>query len=297
MTTTWPILQPDVGSILTADPNPIARLANGDIAAIVVRQAFPAEQCQSLIRLLIDEQLMYESDDPRIDERAIAPERSDRWTKTGTNPAKSPRRRIDIGTSLGNYGDDREFFFNDSAQTHQLFDRLFADHPNPIAMIYKTLARLAPEKSVTTAQEPDGSLYSPAIIRVHYGGYTYGPHFDSVRNRENRRDYAVYQYGRQLAAVLCMQNATQNGVSAQGIVHRQFWNTEIDPLLGAGRFDEYAAEHDVEQVRIDLEPGDLYFFNTGMIHEVPGVEGDLARIVLATFIGYSDDIDEIMVWS
>jgi len=297
MTIPWPILQPDVDSILVADPDPLARLANGDVAAIVIRQAFPAEQCRSLVRLLIDEQLMYESGDPRIDEKAIAPERSDRWTKSGTNPAKSSRRRIDIGTSLGNYGDDREFFFGDSAKTHQLFDRLFAERPNPIAMIYEMLSRLVPGKSVMTAREPDGKQYSPAIIRIHYGGYTYGPHFDSVRNRENRRNYAVYQFDSQFAGVLCMQNTTQNGVSAQGIVHRQFWNPEIDPLLKAGRFGDYAAEHDVAQVQIDLEPGDLYFFNTGMIHEVPGVAGDLPRIVLATFIGYSDDIDEIMVWS
>ena len=34
-----------------------------------------------------------------------------------------------------------------------------------------------------------------------------------------------------------------------------------------------------------LEPGDLYFFNTGCIHEVPGIDGEDARVVLATFIG------------
>jgi hypothetical protein len=46
-----------------------------------------------------------------------------------------------------------------------------------------------------------------------------------------------------------------------------------------------------------LDPGDLYFFNTGCIHEVPGVAGEDARIVLATFIGYSSDRNEIFVWS
>jgi hypothetical protein len=50
-------------------------------------------------------------------------------------------------------------------------------------------------------------------------------------------------------------------------------------------------------VRVELEPGDLYFFNTGMIHEVPGVDGELPRVVLATFIGYSADEPDVMVWS
>ena len=48
---------------------------------------------------------------------------------------------------------------------------------------------------------------------------------------------------------------------------------------------------------VDLEQGDLYFFNTRLIHEVPAVEGDLPRIVLATFIDYSPDDPEVYVWS
>jgi len=53
----------------------------------------------------------------------------------------------------------------------------------------------------------------------------------------------------------------------------------------------------LEQATISLEPGDLYFFNTRLIHEVPGIAGDLPRIVLATFIGYSSDCDEMFVWA
>ena len=46
-----------------------------------------------------------------------------------------------------------------------------------------------------------------------------------------------------------------------------------------------------------LDPGDLYFFNTRCIHEVPAVQGDDPRVVLAVFIGYAEDDDEIYVWS
>jgi hypothetical protein len=44
--------------------------------------------------------------------------------------------------------------------------------------------------------------------------------------------------------------------------------------------------------------GDFYLFNAGLLHEVPIVpeEGD-PRIVLATFIGYSEHDPEIYVWS
>ena len=131
-----------------------------------------------------------------------------------------------------------------------MFDRLFADRPDPVRVIYDRLQDIAPGKSVVTAYEPDGRRYGPAIFRVHYGGYAYGPHIDSVRNREKRTGYAVHKFTSQLAGVLCVQNTTLEGVTAQGIIHRQFWNEEVDPWMKSGRFYEYAAEHNVDRMQI-----------------------------------------------
>ncbi|HUG91142.1 MAG TPA: hypothetical protein VML55_09925 [Planctomycetaceae bacterium] len=293
----WPFLEPDLPTILAAEAEPIRALARGDAAAVILRQALPRAECESLIRHLISQGLMFDSNDPRVDETALSSRVFDRYLGAGLNPDGSRRKRIDIGASLGNYGDDPDEFFRRAAETHELFAKLFTGRANPIDVIYGHLQRLVGEKRVTTAYEPDGRRYGPAIFRIHYGGFTYGPHFDSVRNRERRTNYAVYQYDTQLAGVLCLQNATRGGVSAQTILHRQFWNPQIDAVLKAGRFHEYAAERRIEHARVDLGPGDLYFFNTGLIHEVPGVEGDLPRVVLATFIGYSEVDREVMVWS
>lgn len=280
----------------------LSRLTRGEVPAVIFRQAFPAAECRSLVEFLTERELMYRSGDPRIEERAIPVDRVDRWTQQGLNPGQSARRRIDIGTSLGNLGDDQEHFLTDAARTHALFAELFASRPDPVAVMYDALRSIAPGRTVRTAREPGPQPgtwreYGPAIFRVHYGGYTYGPHFDSVRLRENRSGYAVYRFAHQLAGVLCIQNATVAGRSAQALMHRQLWNPDIDPLLKDGTFHEYAREQSLASFRVELEPGDLYFFNTGMIHEVPGVPGDDPRIVLATFIGCSDDDEEIMVWS
>jgi len=295
--TVWPVLELNRESTFSADEAPIERLATGEIAAVIFRGAFPSDECRSLVRHLIDEELMYESLDPRIADRALPAGRANRYQGRDVNPAQSERKRIDIGTSLGNLGDDREEFFADASQTEQLFGRLFVDRENPLDVVYDNLAKIAPGQRVVTAYEPDGRRYGPAIFRVHYGGFTYAPHFDSVRNREQRTSYAVYKYAHQLAGVLCIQNATAAGVSAQAILHQQLWCEEISPILQAGRFHDYAEKNEIANFCVELEPGDLYFFNTGLIHEVPGVSGELPRIVLATFIGYSDDEDEIMVWS
>jgi hypothetical protein len=216
----------------------------------------------------------------------------------GQDPA-SRRRRIDIGTSLGNLGNHPEEFFADAKKTHELFATIFDGIDNPIPTLYNNLGRLAAaeNQNVMTAREPDGRLYGPAIFRIHYGGYTYGPHFDSVRMREKRVAYAVNRFEQQFAGVMCIQNSILEGRSAQGIIHRCQWSPEVDPYMLGGRFHEYAAEHDVPHVSVSLEPGDLYFFNTQLIHEVPGIPGELPRIVLATFIGYTPGEKEIFVWS
>ncbi|MBM82625.1 MAG: hypothetical protein CMJ78_18840 [Planctomycetaceae bacterium] len=295
--TTWPCLQDNIDAILADCSQPLHALANGEVAAIIIRRAFPQSECASLIQHLIAEELMFDSDDERVSSHALPTDVVDQFTRQGLNPTASQRKRIDIGTSLGNLGGDQERFFKDAEQTHALFKRLFENRANPITTVYEALSALANGKQVITARESDGREYGPAIFRIHYGGYTYGPHFDSVRLREARSQYEVYKFEHQFAGVLCLQNATSEGVTAQGIIHRQRWYPELEAVLKGKRFYEYQQTNDIEHVQVDLEPGDLYFFNTGMIHEVPGVEGDLPRAVMATFIGYSDDQSEIMVWS
>jgi hypothetical protein len=97
--------------------------------------------------------------------------------------------------------------------------------------------------------------------------------------------------------VLVLQNSHQDQQAAQCVIHDCLWNPEIQPYLDDHSFHDFAQQHSVASCRVELQPGDLYFFNTRCIHEVPGVAGDKPRIVLATFIGYSRDDNQIMVWS
>lgn len=180
------------------------------------------------------------------------------------------RRRIDIGTSLGYRGSDPEDFFDHSRETHDLFAKLFAPVNDPVRMLYDNLQQLSCGRQVTTAREPDGRLYGPAIFRAHYGGYTYAPHFDSVRLREKREDYAVHTFEHQFAGVLVLQYTQLADRTAQCILHHCLWQPEVDPHLKNGTFHEYAEVSWIDNVEVVLQPGDLYFFNTRGIHEVPG---------------------------
>jgi len=301
----WQISEPDAATILQRYPDPLRALARAEVPALVFRQAFAPTACQALMRRLVREELLYDPGQPAPDafrERAI-PEGYYREGRSAENryawesAASTGKARIDIGTSLGYRGSDLDGFLAHSQETHALFERLFAQGDDPVKTLYGALQSVAGAKRVMTAREPDGREYGPAIIRAHYGGYTYAPHFDSVRLREKRSDYAVHDFEHQFAGVLVLQNAQRGGLSAQCTLHRCLWEPEIDPYLRTRSFHDYARSNDIENVTVDLEPGDLYFFNTRCIHEVPGVDGDLPRVVVATFIGWDEGRDEIYVWS
>lgn len=301
----WNICEPDLETILARYPEPLQTLADGDIPALVIRSALTAEDCQAVVDRLIDRQFLYDPTKPvpaKFLEEAV-PEGHFREGRSAAAAAawdaavQTERRRIDIGTSLGYRGSDPDQFFEHSRQSRQTFRDLFADGPNPVRVLYDHLQSLSCGKQVMTAREPDGREYCPAIIRAHYGGYTYKPHFDSVRLREKRNNYAVHAFEHQFAGVLVLQNTQLQDISAQCVLHRCFWQPEVEPHLQADTFHEYAAQNQIPSVQVVLQPGDLYFFNTRGIHEVPGVAGLLPRIVLATFIGYSIDREDVFVWS
>lgn len=272
----WLPVDSDPETVSTRYGNPLRALAAAEFPAILLRQAYSPDHCAGLIRRFIDKDLMRDPADAA---------------------SGDTRTRIDIGTSLGNRGADQRGFFEHAEQTRDLFEHLFDGFDNPVDVIYNSLAAFAGGKRVMTAREPDGRLYGPAIFRIHYTHHAYQPHIDHVTLREKRFNYEVSRFEHQFAGVLCLQNADQAGPATQAVLHRCLWTEDVEVHIAANAFHEYARLNNVERCRVDLEAGDLYFFNTRCIHEVPAVEGSDPRIVLAVFIGYSDNDDEVYVWS
>jgi hypothetical protein len=301
----WTPIEPDLAAALRSSPEPLQALAAGEAPAIILRGAYPRESCKALMARLIARGLLY---DPRlpVPEEFIAASIPEGYYREGLNaegrrawqdsPA-APRRRIDVGSSLGYRGSDPEAFFAHARETLKLFATLFDGLVDPLALIHESLSALSRTQRAVTAHEPDGRSYGPAIFRAHYGAYAYQPHFDSVRLREKRTDYAVHRFAHQFAGVLVLQNPDRDDGTPQTIIHRCFWEPEVQPFLDAGTFHDFARRRAIPSASIVLEPGDLYFFNTRAIHEVPGVAGIDPRVVLATFIGYTPGEEEMFVWS
>ena len=75
------------------------------------------------------------------------------------------------------------------------------------------------------------------------------------------------------------------------------WTPEVDLARQDMPIKEYLEQQQVERIQVQLEPGDMYFFFTENLHEVPAVTGDQPRAVLAIFFAMSPDDDEIFVWA
>jgi len=272
----WLPIEPDLPTVLAHYPDPLLALSKADMPAVILRGAYNANHGEQLIDRFLAQGLMR---DPHNTE------------------SEDKRTRIDIGTSLGNMGHDKGAFLEHAVTTHHLFEHLFDGFDNPVNTIYDALKVLAVGKTVKVAHEPDGQQYGPAIFRIHYTHHSYKPHIDHVTLREKRFNYAVSRFEHQFAGVLILKNATYGGQSPQGILHQCLWTPDIEPYIAANTFHQYAAENRIGRCQVNLEAGDLYFFNTRCIHEVPAVQGTDPRIVLAVFIGYSADDPEVFVWS
>ena len=270
----WTPAEGTPADILAQYPRPLEALVAGEIPGIVLRQAFDPDHCAGLVKRLYERGLAH---DPR-----------------GTGEETGP---VYVGPHLSGFSADPEQFFARAADTHELFKTLFDGYDDPVATFYEMLSTLAPAKRVMTAREPDGRLYGPAVFRTYHAGKGHGPHFDSVAKRQKLFDYEVSRFRHQFAGVMCLQNSAEGGDSGEPFLYNCPWTPTVQAYMDAGTFREYAAERDIPRIQIQLEPGDLYFFFSENIHEVPPVTGERARIVLAAFFGMSPDDEEIFVWS
>src|SRR5262245_61630956 len=118
-TTPWTPIEPDLEAAFRWRAEPLTALAAGETPAIILRGAYPPASCRALLARLIARDLLY---DPRrpVPEKFIAAAIPEGYYREGLDPGErrawqessaAPKRRIDVGTSLGYRGSDPEAFF------------------------------------------------------------------------------------------------------------------------------------------------------------------------------------------
>ena len=294
----WTPIEIDAREVAKAEAagiDAVHAVATSEVPAAIVRGACSEEECRSLLERLFERKLFMGYEEHGKD-------------LAGTSPIE----RFDIGASLGNFGGHSEEFFARSSETNALYADLFEASLNPVELLYGYLSRLSNGKQVNVAHEADGRLYGPAIFRCHMPRWGYPPHIDSVRNREHRTDYAVHRFEHQLGGVLLLQSPERENGYRDSVLYKCPWTQEVadmmeihylgldEPeaaMLNTRKFEDYVEKQSLPKYEMHLSPGDLYFFRADNPHRIPGFGGSRPRITLATFIGYSPDDPEIMVWS
>ena len=297
-TADWVALEPDIETVFAHDEDPLQALADARIPGVVLRGAYNPDHCTGLIRRFIERGMMRNPENPDPDLEA-------NYQFAGGPGSNS---RIDIGTSIvnrtrggqrisDNDAENREDFLQHSAATHELFSYLFGGFDNPVDALYDSLSGLAVDKEVKVAREPDGRLYGPAVFRIHYTGHGYAPHINHVSIVDKLFNFDITRFRHQFAGLICIQNATDGDRCPHAIIDQCVWSPEVQEHLSNGTYFQYMTERKIPRYQIEVNPGDFYLFNSGCIHQVAHVEGKTPRTVLATFIGYSEDDDEIFVWA
>ena len=276
-TTPWVPFEGTVDEILYHFPEPLHALAAQQIPALVLRGVFDSDHCAGLMS--------------RFEERGWFDEGS-----VGVESQLSGGPYLDLGTSLGRVGANPAEFFAHAERTHELFSTLFEGYANPVQLIYQKLAELAPSKEVRTARQ-HGREFGPAIFRIYHGGEGHHPHVDSIAKRADPPPYVVTKFDYQFAGILCMQSHSENSASGEPIIYRTGITPEWESKQQMKNFAERAVELGIPSAQVCLAPGDLYFFFTENVHEIPMVSRGRPRVVLAIFAAMSKEKREIAVWS
>jgi hypothetical protein len=107
--------------------------------------------------------------------------------------------------------------------------------------------------------------------------------------------------------LILLQPPEKDASAVDSIFYRKEWDHETAKKEGRdfgdlsgldpAAFHSYVEENLIDRYEVRLNEGDMYFFKSENVHEVPGFKGNRPRIVMATFFGYSPVEEEIFVWS
>ncbi|WP_107048298.1 ATP-grasp domain-containing protein [Streptomyces sp. NRRL F-2747] len=249
------------------DPGAVVDVLRGHVLGVVFRGMIPAAECT------------------RITERF--------WS----SPARRTRGADAPGQYVGSYHyhkTTRDYLDEANAAQPGLDEILGTPH-DPLTTIRSGLAdALAAEGVRFRSARHDGHEAGTALLRSWHGAgqFALAPHEDEAQCGEPRQaDFEIQRVkGRPIGAMnLCLEN----GSAGRLVV----WNTRPDDavreelgLVHTG--SPYPLRHldGIESLRLDIAPGDVYFFNGAHVHAVePETDPAVRRTTLSGILGFIDD--------
>jgi hypothetical protein len=175
-------------------------------------------------------------------------------------------------------------------------DDLFATQRHDLrATVRQQLSTFLELRELAPAQEPNGQLYAPAIVRVHGDGVSNPLHNDNIMRDAARSGLIVSRLRYQFSCVTCIQECSANG---ELLHYRRRWEPTHEQFKvegGLGYREEVV--NGAELCRFRPETGDIYLIDPTNFHAIRAVTGR-DRITLGFFFGFFDaEFRDAVYWS
>ena len=236
-------------------------LSNGNIPAIILKQAFSESDCNHIIKKITNFDMI--SSGPGICNK--------------------------IGETLNSYINKKNEYFENTKNLESKLERIFDDIDDPRKSMKKLLTTVF-EKKVSLARENNFN-YSNGVFRFHSSDENVRIHRDCVSFEAP--SYNVSKLNPQFSAVLYLQKPRFGG---DLVLYRKIWHKEDEMY----RVPDFGYSEDVisnaEYVKIAPITGDIIILNPNHYHAVSHVRGDLNRISTGFFFGLYGG-SEFFCWS
>jgi hypothetical protein len=211
------------------------------------------------------------------------------------------RRRGEPSYHVGTYHWNKtvDAYLAESAHVAQHVMDVLDVTDSPWHAVRDALAReLSGQGATLRLAEMDGARACPALIRAwnKEGQFALEPHEDEAQCRDPRQ--AGFEVQRALDYEVCAVNMCIEHEQGGRLV---LWNVRPDDDSRRGLGIEYtgfsypaAALAGFDQLRVDIEPGDVYVFNGRHVHAVDATTGN--RTAVSFLMGFVDD-HTVVTWT
>ncbi|MFI6015451.1 hypothetical protein ACIBAG_42950 [Streptomyces sp. NPDC051243] len=265
-TTSWSRIVVDAGTE-RPDAGLLRRLADGEVAVIVLRNLLPDE--------VFTENL----------------EKVGKLFANASTTAYANGSLTTIGPYLAKYLAEPAAYFAEAQQAKAMLEEAGFDLSERVRSALRDALRL---RSMEPAREPDGTEYAASVVRIHADGVRNPLHNDNIMRDAQGTGLALAGLTHQLSCVVCLQECDEGGELR---TYQRAWEPadEQYKIPGGLGYDEAVVEgHPCHEFK--PQAGDVYLINPTRYHSIERVGGS-DRLTMGFFFGFADDeLDSAVVW-
>ena len=197
-----------------------------------------------------------------------------------------------LGPFLMSYTTKKDEYFNQVEKFQNSLKMIFSGHDIPSERICKTLQKIFPTAEIALAKDSERN-FSPFVIRIHKKGHSIPIHKDHVGYEG--KEYSVSKMKHQLSCVLHLQ---ESEIGGELIIYNKNWKKNDERFRNIDFGYSKDVVLDEASCRLSkVESGDLVIINPIHYHEVTTIKGNVPRITLGMFLGFSESKNKIVSWA